>query len=75
MEEVYGEKGKNRLVSALAIHLATRQGKLSGKMAAGAPRHHGPTSEAEDDNNRTAEVQSAFAIQHSSGAYWKACST
>ena len=63
------EVGKGgRLVSALGIHLATRDRiKLWGKMVAGALGHHGPEAEGEDDG--TAEVQLVFAIQQSLGKH------
>lgn len=66
--EVHEEKGDGRLVSALGIHLATRDRvKLSGKMVAGALGHHRPTSEADGDESGTAEVQLVLAIQQSLG--------
>ena len=56
--EVHEEKVNARLVSALGIHLETRDRvKLSGNMVAGALGNHGPNSEAE----------LVFAIQHSLG--------
>ncbi|KAL2044923.1 hypothetical protein N7G274_002698 [Stereocaulon virgatum] len=55
-----------RLVSALGIHLATRNRiKLWGRMVAGALGHHGLEAEEKDDG--TAEVQLVFAIQQSLG--------
>lgn len=66
--QVHGEKGSERLVSALGVHLATRDRvKLSGKMVAAALGHHGPTPEADEDESGTAEVQLVFAIQQSLG--------
>ena len=56
--EVHEEKRNARLVSALGIHLETRDRvKVSGLMVAGALGHHGSTSEAE----------LVFAIQQSIG--------
>ena len=50
-----------RIVSALSIHLATRNRiKLWGKMVAGALGHHGPEAEEEEDG--AAEVQLVFTI-------------
>ena len=67
-EEVREERGDGRLVSALAIHLATRDRvKLSGRMVAGALGHHGRTSEADDDDSGAAEAQLVVAIQQSLG--------
>ncbi len=66
--EVHEENWDGRLVSALAIHLATRDRvKLSGKMIAGALGHHGWASEADDDDSGAAEAQLVFAIQQSLG--------
>lgn len=66
--EVQEEKGYGRLISALAINLATRDRvKLSGKMVAGALGHRGPTSVANEDGGGTAEVQLVFTIQQSLG--------
>lgn len=66
--DVHEEKGDGRLVSALGIHLATRERvKLSGKMVAGALGHHGPTSETDADESSVAEVQVVFAVQQSLG--------
>ena len=66
--KVREEKGYGRLVSALGIHLATRDRvKLSGKIVAGALGHHGRISEAGDDDSDAAEVQLVFAIQQSLG--------
>lgn len=59
------ENGNGRLVSALAIHLATRDRvKMSGKMVAGA---FGPTPEAKEDEGGAAEVQLVFSVQQSLG--------
>ncbi len=67
-EEVHEENQDGRLVSALAIHLATRDRvKMSGKMIAGALGHHGRTSEADDNDSGAAEAQLVFAIQQSLG--------
>ena len=56
--EVHEEKGDARFVSALGIHLETRDRvKISGLMVAGALGHHGSTSEAE----------LVFAVQQSLG--------
>ena len=66
--EVHEEKGEGRLVSALGIHLATRDRvKLSGKLVAGALGHHGPTIKADEDESGAAEVQLVLAIQKSLG--------
>ena len=66
--EVHEETGDGRVVSALGIHLATRDRiKLSGKMVAGALGHHRPTSEAGEDESGAAEVQLVLAIQQSLG--------
>ena len=62
------EGGKERLVSALGIHLATRDRvKLSGKMVAGALGHYQWNSEADEDERGAIEVQLVFAIQQSIG--------
>ena len=67
-EAVEEEKGDGSLVSALGIHLATRERvKLSGKMIAGALRHREPTSGVGGDENSVAEVHLVFAIQQSIG--------
>lgn len=69
---IHKEIEAGRLVSALGIHLATRDRvKLSGKMVAGALEHHGPTSEAGEHENGTAEVQLVFAIQQSLGTSYR----
>lgn len=66
--EVHEEEGRGRPISALAIHLATRERvKLSGTMIAGALLNHGPTPEAEQDGNGAMEVHLVFAIQQSLG--------
>ena len=66
--EVHEEIGVGRLVSALGIHLATRDRiKLSGKMVAGALGHHRRSSEADEDESGAVEVQLVFAIQQSLG--------
>ena len=66
--EVSEEKSDKRLVSALAIHLATRERvKLSGNMVAGALGHLGPSSAPDEDESGAAEVQLVFAIQQSIG--------
>ena len=66
--QVYEEEGQGRSISALALHLATRNRvKLSGKMIAGALAKHGPTPEADEDGSGATEVQLVFAIQQSLG--------
>lgn len=67
--EAHEENGCGRLISALAIHLETRDRvKLSGKMVAGALGYHGPTSESDEDRSGATEVQLVFAIEQSLGA-------
>lgn len=63
------EQGKGgKLVSALGVHLATRDRvKLTGRMVAGALEDLGPG--AEENDNGTAELQVVFAIQQSLGMY------
>ena len=64
--EVHEETGPGRMVSILAIHLATRDRvKLSGKMVAGSLGNHKPTSK--DSGSGAAEVQLVFAIEQSLG--------
>jgi len=61
------EVGHNgRMVSALGIHLATRDRvKLAGKMIAGALSEL--SSEAEENENGAAEIQAVFVIEQSLG--------
>ena len=66
--EVHGEETHGRSISALAIHLATRNRvKLSGKMIAGAFVNNGSNPEADQDGSDATEVQLVFAIQQSLG--------
>ena len=66
--EVLEEKADGRLVSALGIHLATRERvKLSGIMVAGALENLGSSSAPDEDRSGAAEVQLVFAIQQSIG--------
>ena len=68
--EVHEEKGGGRVISALGIHLATRDRvKLSGKMVAGALGHYGSGSEADGDESGAAEVQLVFNIHQSLGKF------
>ena len=68
--EVHEDEGNGQLVSALGLHLATRDRvKLSGKMVAGALGHRRPISEADEDESGPVEVQLVFAIQQSLGTY------
>lgn len=64
--KVHEVGNSGRLVSALGIHLATRDRiKLAGKMIAGALGS--PGLEAEENDNSAAEIQAVFAIQQSLG--------
>lgn len=66
--EVHEENDNERLVSALGIHLVTRERvKLSGKMVAGALGHHRRGSEADESESGAVEVQLVLAIQQSLG--------
>lgn len=66
--QVHEEEGYGRLISALAIHLETRDRvKLSGKMVAGSLGNHEPISEADEDGSGATEVQLVFAIEQSLG--------
>ena len=66
--EVHEENDNGRLVSALGIHLATRERvKVSGKMVAGALGHHRRGSEADENESGAVEVQLVLAIQQSIG--------
>lgn len=65
-EEVREAGQGGRVMSALGVHLATRDRvKLWGKMFAGELGHHGP--EAEEGQVNVAEAQLVFAIQQSLG--------
>lgn len=67
--EVYEEGKGGRLMSALGIHLATRDRvKLSGKSVAGALVTHG--SGALTDERTAAELQAVFTIQRSLGEHY-----
>ena len=67
--EVHAGEGNGRVISALGIHLATRQRvKVSGKMVAGAFGQYRRTVEADEDGSGAVEVQLVFAIQQSIGA-------
>ncbi len=67
-EEVREAGQGGRLLSALGVHLATRDRvKLWGKMFAGALGHHGPG--AEEGQGSVAEAQLVFAIQQSLGKH------
>ena len=67
-QEVREQGQGGRVLSALGVHLATRDRvKLWGKMFAGALGHHG--SEAEEGQGSVAEAQLVFAIQQSLGKH------